>query len=60
MTGLFGKIRRTALMMIGIPDYDGYVGHMRAHHPDAPVMSRTQFFRERQEARYGGGSARCC
>lgn len=61
MTGLLDKIRQTALMMIGIPDYYGYVGHMHAHHPGAPVMTRTQFFRERQEARYGGkNGGKCC
>ena len=61
MTRLFDKLRQTALMMVGMPDYDGYVGHMQAHHPGAPVMTRTQFFRERQEARYGGkNGGKCC
>ena len=44
-------------------DYDNYVAHHAAHHPDAPVMSYEEFFRERQNARYGGGSgkvSRCC
>ena len=61
MTGLLSKMRQTALMMVGMPDYDGYVSHMRTHHPGNPVMSRTQFFRERQEARYGGkNGGKCC
>ncbi len=47
--------------MVGMPDYDAYVRHMTAHHPEQPVMDRTQFFRDRQQARYGGkGSGRCC
>ncbi|RUP24160.1 MAG: putative selenoprotein, partial [Curvibacter sp.] len=32
-------------------------------HPGEPVMSYEAFFRERQEARYGGGKGRmgrCC
>jgi uncharacterized short protein YbdD (DUF466 family) len=34
---------------------------MAAHHPDRPAMDRTQFFRNRQEARYGGkNGGRCC
>ncbi|CAI7649700.1 unnamed protein product [Penicillium palitans] len=48
-------------LMVGLPDYDTYVAHMRATHPDRPVMSYEAFFRERQEARYGGKSGgRCC
>jgi uncharacterized short protein YbdD (DUF466 family) len=35
---------------------------MRRVHPDRPIMSYAEFFRNRQEARYGGkgGTARCC
>ena len=54
-------LRRTAHLMVGLPDYDDYVRHRRASHPDEPVMDRTTFFRERQQARYGGkGGGRCC
>mgnify|MGYP000093267831 CR=1 FL=1 len=41
-------------MLIGIPDYDNYVEHMKTNHPDKPYMSYEEFFRERQNARYGG------
>jgi uncharacterized short protein YbdD (DUF466 family) len=40
-----------------------YAEHMRRNHPDRPVMSYAEFFRERQNARYGGdgrGGFRCC
>jgi uncharacterized short protein YbdD (DUF466 family) len=33
---------------------------MRTTHPDQPVMPYQEFFRERQEARYGGKVGRCC
>jgi len=35
---------------------------MEATHPDEPMMSYEEFFRERQEARYGanGKVGRCC
>lgn len=52
-----------ARMLVGMPDYDTYVQHMRNAHPDQPVMSQAAFFRERQDARYGGGKGRpirCC
>jgi uncharacterized short protein YbdD (DUF466 family) len=52
-----------ARLMVGVPSYDVYVEHMRRNHPDKPVMTYAEFFRDRQAARYGGGSGgglRCC
>lgn len=61
MIGWLDIARRTARLMVGLPDYDAYLRHMAAHHPDRPTMNRTQFFRDRQEARYGGkNGGRCC
>jgi uncharacterized short protein YbdD (DUF466 family) len=60
---LWRRAVQTARLMIGIPDYDTYVAHRRAHHPSEPVMSYAEFFRERQAARYsgkGGRVSRCC
>ena len=51
---------QTARLASGVPDYDTYVRHVREHHPDRPVMSYPEFFNERQQARNGKGSARCC
>lgn len=61
MTMSLDMLRRMARLMVGIPDYDAYLRHMTDHHPDRPVMDRTQFFRDRQQARYGGkNGGRCC
>lgn len=61
MRGLFDTLRRTARLMVGLPDYDAYLRHMHDHHPDHAPMDRTTFFRDRQEARYGGkNGGRCC
>ncbi len=48
-------------LMVGVPDYDTYVQHMRLTHPEQTPMSYEEFYRERVEARYGGknGSSRC-
>jgi len=51
---------RAARLAIGIPDYDGYLAHMRRHHPATTPMSRDAFFSERMQARYGKGRSRCC
>lgn len=67
MFGNLGKaskyLGQAARMMIGIPDYDNYVAHMKKNHPDKSIMTYEEFFRERQDARYGGngkGGFRCC
>jgi uncharacterized short protein YbdD (DUF466 family) len=52
-----------AHLMVGLPDYDTYVEHMRRTHPDGAVMTYAEFFRERQNARYGADGRkgfRCC
>ncbi len=51
---------QTARLAVGVPDYDTYLAHMRAAHPDATPMTREAFFAERLDARYGRGSAKCC
>ncbi len=52
---------RTARLAIGVPDYDTYVRHLRAHHPERPVPSYAEFFQQCQDARYrNGGNRGCC
>ncbi len=54
---------RTARLMVGVPDYDTYVAHHAAHHPDAQLMTRAAFHRNRVDRRYGGSPdrvPRCC
>jgi uncharacterized short protein YbdD (DUF466 family) len=49
-------------LMVGLPEYDTYVAHCETTHPGQAYMSYEEFFRERQEARYGGAGKRggCC
>lgn len=54
---------RTARLMIGVPDYETYVAHRRENHPEEPIMTYVEFFRERQQARYAVSKGRlrgCC
>jgi len=53
-------LREAVLRIIGVPDYERYVAHVREHHPDEPVLSRDAFMRERLAARYERPGARCC
>jgi uncharacterized short protein YbdD (DUF466 family) len=55
------RLSETADLMVGLPDYDAYLAHFTARHPEADAMTREAFFRERQAARYGArGGFRCC
>ncbi len=47
-------------LMVGVPDYGTYLKHMAATHPDQTPMRYEDFFRERQQARYGARTGRCC
>ena len=63
ITGLRGALRQfaqAARLAVGVPDYERYLAHHGARHPDAPAMSREAFFRSRLDARYKRGSSRCC
>ncbi|MBF0424413.1 MAG: putative selenoprotein [Magnetococcales bacterium] len=56
-------IGRGARLMVGVPDYEGYVRRQRERFPDGPVLSYAAFIQDRQEARYGrrdGCVRRCC
>jgi uncharacterized short protein YbdD (DUF466 family) len=56
-------VTQTARLMVGVPDYPTYVAHRRTTHPDEPVMTYQEFFRERQDARYTVSKGRlrgCC
>ena len=46
--------------VVGMPDYDSYVRHVRACHPERPVPSEREFFDEYIRVKYQGGAMRCC
>jgi len=46
--------------VIGVPDYDIYVAHLRAHHPDVVPPTRAEFTDERFATKYSKPGARCC
>ena len=46
--------------VIGVPDYERYLRHMRVRHPGGAVMSKEEFALARLEARYSRPGSRCC
>jgi uncharacterized short protein YbdD (DUF466 family) len=63
VTSARAAIDRAACVLrrvIGVPDYDTYVAHVRTHHPDAEPMTREEFTRQRLADRYSRPGSRCC
>ena len=61
------RLVQTARLCCGVPDYDNYVRHVLQNLVDNALryvpepMDYKTFFRERQEARFGGRNGfRCC
>ena len=59
IAGLFSRSALYVRAILGVPDYDGYLAHMRAAHPGDRVMSETEFRHTRMNERYNRTS-RCC
>ena len=52
-----------ARLMVGQGDYGTYVAHIQKTHPDQAPMTEREFFRNRENARFGVGNSsgfRCC
>jgi uncharacterized short protein YbdD (DUF466 family) len=46
--------------VIGAPDYDRYLAHVRRAHPGTPPLTREQFARDVLARRYDRPGSRCC
>ena len=56
----FAAVARVIRQIIGVPDYERYVAHLRAAHPGCEPVGREAFMQERLEARYSRPGSRCC
>lgn len=57
---LVAAIARVLRAIAGVPDYERYVAHMHARHPDHAPLSIGEFLGERQRARFEKPGGRCC
>lgn len=55
---------QSARLMVGIPDYEKYLDHMKEAHPNHPVMTKQEFYKRAIEMRYpssnNGGKIKKC
>ena len=53
------RASRALRVILGVPDYERYLAHMRERHPEQRPLSEAELLAERQAARARLG-ARCC
>jgi uncharacterized short protein YbdD (DUF466 family) len=58
--GLLQKLIGPLRKVVGMPDYDAHVEHIRRCHPDHPIPTEREFYDQFVRARYGDGPTRCC
>ena len=46
--------------VFGMLDYERYLAHAAERHPGVPLLTRSDFFVQAIERKYGKGGARCC
>ena len=54
------RAARVVRRIVGVPDYDGYLAHVRLAHPGTTPMSREEFEQSRLHDRYSRPGQRCC
>ena len=59
VVGLAG-IARGMRAVLGVPDYERYVNHVRSAHPGIEPVTCEEFTKERMEHRYSRPGAKCC
>jgi len=54
------EVARVLRTIIGAPDYERYLEHMRTAHPGRVPISRDEFCQSRLQDRYSRPGNRCC
>jgi len=63
LTEMSAALRRVAWIVrrvVGVPDYETYVAHVRACHPGTTPVSRREFEESRLHDKYSRPGQRCC
>lgn len=58
---LWQRLQQSFRLMVGVPDYQNYLEHMKKHHPDLTPMDAKTFYRYCVDARYpSSGNMKKC
>jgi uncharacterized short protein YbdD (DUF466 family) len=56
----FSRTASFVRAVLGVPDYERYLTHMRSAHPGDRVMSETEYRVTRMNDRYNSTGSKCC
>lgn len=57
---LIERILAVIRRIVGVPDYDAYVAHLHAHHPETTPLAQDAFLKKCWEDKYTKPGNRCC
>ena len=58
---LFAGAETTFKRIVGMPNYDAYVTHLRTHHPECTIPTEREYYDLYLDGKYNGGpGSRCC
>jgi len=60
ITTMFSRTASVMRAVLGVPDYQRYLAHMKTAHPGDRVMSETEFRHTMMNDRYNNPGSRCC
>ena len=60
ITNFLSRAASVVRAILGVPDYERYLSHMRSAHPGDRVMSETEFRVTWMNDRYNRPGTRCC
>ena len=60
MMSLISQSASFVRAVLGVPNYERYLAHMRSRHPGDRVMSETEFNHASMSNRYNRPGSRCC
>jgi uncharacterized short protein YbdD (DUF466 family) len=55
-----GRVAAALRQVVGAPDYQRYVAHVRLCNPASEPLAWDEFYRARLEERYSKPGAKCC
>lgn len=55
-----GRVAAIFKRIVGMPNYDAYVAHLRERHPECPVPNEREYYDLYLQGKYNGVGNRCC
>lgn len=54
------RLIATVKRIVGMPNYDAYVAHLREHHPGCAIPNEREYYELYLQGKYNGVGNRCC